>query len=49
MWSHINKEEIEKAIENLLNINLLEIEEDKIALNAFMINFVQDFNPDFIP
>ena len=36
----IDQDEIEKTIKNLQNINLIEIKEEKIALNAFMMNFV---------
>ena len=42
MWSNIDRVEMEKAIKNLQNLNLLEVEGDRISLNAFMSNFVQE-------
>ena len=42
MWPKIGKDEIERAIENLQNINLLEIGDEKIALNSSMLGFVRD-------
>ena len=42
MWSHIEHAEVEKSIENLQNINFLEIGGEKITLNAFLMNYVQE-------
>ena len=42
MWSHIEQSEVEKSIENLENINFLETGGEKIALNAFLMNYVQE-------
>ena len=42
MWSNFDSSEVEKSIENLENINFLEPSTEKIALNAFLMNFVQE-------
>ena len=42
MWPKIGNYEIQRAIDNLQNINLLEIGDDKIALNSSMLGFVRE-------
>ena len=42
MWNNFPKTEVEKCIEYLENINFIEPSTEKIALNAFLTNFVQE-------
>ena len=42
MWSNIDQDVVDKAIKNLQTLSLLETAGEKIALNAFMIDFVQE-------
>ena len=42
LWSQFDRDEVEKSILNLEQINFLEPGAEKIALNAFLMNFVQE-------
>ena len=42
LWNQFDRQDIEKSINNLRSINFLEPGSEKIALNAFLMNFVQE-------